>query len=49
MKEGAEFSAPSKNVSVENFHPSAAAEGDGLARLDVPGFVAGDAIDIHNK
>ena len=24
-------------------------KGDGFARLDVPGLVAGDAIDIHNK
>ena len=46
---GADFSAPSSIFSVQNFHQSAAAEGDRFARLAVPGLVAGDAIDIHNK
>ena len=31
---------------VQNLHQSAAAEGDGLARLDVQGLVAGDAVHI---
>lgn len=31
---------------VQNFHQSAAAEGNNLAGLDMNGFVAGDAVDI---
>ena len=47
QKEGAENSAPSWAISVQNLHQSAAAEGDGLACLDVLGLVAGDAVDVR--
>lgn len=49
MKEGAEFSAPSKMYQSKISIRLPQQKGDGFARLDVPGFVAGDAIDIHNK
>ena len=32
--------------SVQNLHQLSAAEGDGLAGLDVLGLVAGDAVDV---
>ena len=45
--EGAENSAPSWVISVQYFHQSAAAEGNRLARLDMLGSVADDAVYVR--